>query len=166
LSPSSRIIGPAATSAASVSSHDRASAPSTTKERSSPWASLISSITEAMEPGPASIGMAMGKTETSSISGVAMIFSTRSSRRWVRFSNTMSIAIRNSMIPPAMRKLLSSICNAPSRSFAEQRKNQQDAAAIMEARIAMLRAAAPRLPLWSGPHRSARSPADRSPRTG
>jgi hypothetical protein len=68
-----------------------------------------------------------------------MIFCARSSRRSVRFSKTMSIAIRNSMMPPAMRKLLSSICSAPSRSSPNSANTKSMAAAMNEARIAMLR---------------------------
>ena len=71
LSPSKRISGPAATRAAAVIASTAASAariwPCSGKF---PSASFISSITAAIAPGPASIGIAIGKTETSSISGV------------------------------------------------------------------------------------------------
>ena len=63
------------------------------------------SIALAIEPGPVIIGIAIGKTLMSSASGVPSISSARFSRRSVRRSNTMSMAMKNSMIPPAIRKL-------------------------------------------------------------
>ena len=125
------------------------SAPSTTIVCSVPSASFISSMIAAIAPGPASIGMAMGKPETSSISGVAATFSARSSRRWVRFSKTISNAIQNSISPPAMRKLSSSIWSAPSSSCPNSAKTSRMASAIRHARIAMARACAAVAPLVS-----------------
>jgi len=58
----------------------------------------------------------------------------------VRFSNTMSIAIMNSMMPPAMRKLSSSICSAPSRSSPNSAKTTRMPLAIRHARKAMMKA--------------------------
>ena len=137
--PSTRMMGPAATKASNVSTSTAPSALSTTIERSSPSFWLINSITDAIDPGPAIIGIAIGKTDTSSISGVSIIFCARSSRRSVRFSNTMSMAIKNSMTPPAMRKLFSSICSAPSNCSPNKAKTSKIPAAIKAARIAMLR---------------------------
>jgi len=125
------------------------SAPSTTSVSSVPLARAVSSMIVAIEPGPAIIGIAIGKTETSSISGVALTFSARSSRRWVRFSKTMSSAIRNSMIPPAILKESSSICSAPSRSSPNTAKISRMIVAMKQARSAMARAWARLAPLVS-----------------
>ena len=126
-----------------------ASAASTTPISSSEDASFISSMIAAMAPGPASIGIAIGKTDTSSTSGLAAIFSARSSRRWVRFSNTISHAIQNSIRPPAMRKLCSSMCSAASRSTPNNANTSRMAPAIRQARTAMLRRCCALAPLVS-----------------
>ena len=151
--PNSRISGLAAISASSVRSSTVPSALSTTRVFSSPCALEVSSMTLAIAPGPASIGIAIGKTDTSSTSGLpawsATTFSARCSRRWVRFSNTMSSAITNSMMPPAMRKLSSSMCSAFSRSSPNSAKITRITPAIRQARIAMLRCCAALAPLVS-----------------
>jgi hypothetical protein len=54
--------------------HRRQIAASTTSERSHPSLRAISSIADAIEPGPAIIGMPIGKTEMSSCSGSALHF--------------------------------------------------------------------------------------------
>ena len=63
------------------------------------------SMALAIEPGPAIIGIAIGKTLMSSTSGVCSTALARFSRLSVRRSNTMSSAMKKSMIPPAIRKL-------------------------------------------------------------
>ena len=84
-------------------------------------------MTEAIEPGPAIIGIAIGKTLMSSASGVPSISLARSSRRSVRRSNTMSSAIMNSMIPPARRKALREMPSVRSNGSPSKREEQQDA---------------------------------------
>ena len=69
LSPKSRMIGPAAHKVKNVSASTIAIAERMTIELSSPSFCDISSMIEAIEPGPASIGMAIGKIDTSSTSG-------------------------------------------------------------------------------------------------
>ncbi len=137
--PISRIIGPAASRAASVRMSTSSSAAKITRARSIPLFCATSSITEAIEPGPASIGIAMGNTETSSISGVAITFSARCSRRSVRFSNTMSIAMMNSMIPPATRKLSRSMWRKLSSASPNIAKKIRIAPAMTIARTAIER---------------------------
>ena len=106
-----------------------------------------SSITDAIDPGPASIGIAIGNTDTSSISGVAITFSARCSRRSVRFSNTMSIAMMNSMIPPAMRKLSRSMWRKLSSASPNIAKKTRISPAITVARIAIERRCAALAPV-------------------
>ena len=114
---------------------------------------LTSSMTVAIEPGPAIIGIAIGNTETSSINSPpacpAFTFSARCSRRWVRFSNTMSSAIRNSMIPPAMRNASSPMCIAPSSACPNSAKATRMSPAMIVARIAIVRACAVLAPATS-----------------
>ena len=81
---------------------------------------------EAIEPGPAIIGIAIGKTEMSSGSR-ALTSSARFSRRSVRFSNTMSIAIRKSRMPPAIRKARERDAERAQQILAEQGEEEQDA---------------------------------------
>jgi hypothetical protein len=81
--------------------------------------------------------MAIGNTDTSSISGVPLTCSARASRRWVRFSNTMSSAIRNSMMPPAMRNESSSMCSAASSRSPNSANTSRITPAMTHARTAI-----------------------------
>ena len=103
--PISFISGAEASKASRVSTITSVIAPSTIAHCATPSARPTSSMIDAIDPGPAIIGMAIGKTEISSASGVPSISLARSSRRSVRFSNTISSAMMNSMMPPARRKL-------------------------------------------------------------
>ena len=147
LTPMARISGPASSRASRVSRITAVIAPSTITCSGKPSARAESSMIEAIEPGPAIIGMAIGKTEMSSASGVPSISRARSSRRSVRFSNTMSSAIMNSMIPPASRKadrLIPSVRNKGSPSKAKNIRMHQ---ATTTERIAMARRCAASAPL-------------------
>ena len=138
--PSNRISGPAASSATSVRIRIVAIAPSTTSDACSPWLRLINSMTVAIEPGPAIIGIAMGKIDTSSAScGSSATLAARSSRRCVRFSNTISSAIRNSMMPPAMRKAGISMPRPCSNASPNSAKTNRMTEATKTARIAIAR---------------------------
>ena len=97
------------------------------------------SIALAIEPGPVIIGIAIGKTLMSSASGVPSIASARFSRRSVRRSNTMSRAMKNSMMPPAMRKLARLMPSAWSSGRPSSAKNIRIAQAISDERIAIAR---------------------------
>ena len=57
--------------------------------------------------------------------GVRLDFVARFFAASVRFSNTISSAIRNSMIPPAIRNASRLMPSVPSKIFAEQPKDQQ-----------------------------------------
>jgi len=139
LLPRIRISGPAAISPIRVSSSTAPSAPRMIIALSIPSFCDVSSMTAAIEPGPAIIGMAIGKIDTSSISGCSMISCARSSRRSVRFSNTISSAIRNSMMPPAMRKLSKLMPSALNICSPKSAKTSRITAATTIARIAMIR---------------------------
>ena len=139
LLPNIRISGPAAISPISVSNSTDPSAPRMTSALSIPSFCDVSSMTAAIDPGPAIIGMAMGKIDTSSISGCSIISCARSSRRSVRFSNTISSAIRNSMMPPAMRKLSRLMPSALSICSPNRAKTSKMSAATRIARMAMIR---------------------------
>ena len=106
-------------------------------------------MTEAIEPGPAIIGIAIGKTLMSSASGVPSISRARSSRRSVRFSNTISSAMMNSMIPPARRKALKEMPMWLSSGSPSSAKNSRMHQATSAERIAILRRCAAAVPLVS-----------------
>ena len=105
--------------------------------------------TDAIEPGPAIIGIAIGKTEMSSCSRFGAPAATscaRFSRRWVRVSNTMSIAIRNSMMPPASRNASRLIPSARSSGSPNIAKNSSTPVAISVDRHAIVRRCAADVP--------------------
>ena len=118
----------------------------TTATSAVPSARETHSMALAIDPGPAIIGMAIGKTEMSSASGVPSIEFARFSRRAVRRSNTMSSAIMNSITPPAIRKLARLMPNASSIGFPSSAKNIRIAQAIREARMAIARRCRPSVP--------------------
>ena len=138
LAPISRMIGPAANKASIVSRMTRLIAPSTIAVSVTPSARAVSSMAVAIDPGPAIIGIAIGKTEISSAPS-ASTWVARSSRRAVRRSNTISSAMMNSMMPPASRKLASVMPSVWSNGRPSIAKKIRITHAISAERIAILR---------------------------
>ena len=149
LTPISFISGPAASKASSVSTITNVSAASTISPSTVPCARALISMMVAIDPGPAIIGMAIGKTLISSASGVPLISSARSSRRSVRRSNTMSSAIMNSMIPPARRNADRLIPSVRSNGSPSKAKNSRMHHATTTDRTAIARRCAASVPLVS-----------------
>jgi hypothetical protein len=81
----------------------RASAPSTISDSARPSLRAISSMIEAIEPGPAIIGIAIGKTLMSSARACLDLLSAVLAALGAALEHHVE-AIRNSMMPPAMRK--------------------------------------------------------------
>src|SRR6056297_1071157 len=103
-------------------------------------------MTVAMDPGPAISGMASGKTEGSSLSSSSSASSACPCRRLVRRSNSMSRAVRNNRIPPAIRNAGMEMPTKPSTASPKAAKTIRISAAVMQARRAMARRRAVSIP--------------------
>ena len=77
-------------------------------------------------PGPASSGIASGKTEMSSGPPTVLSSSAERERRSVRRSNTISSAISSSITPPAVRNAGRPMPSSASTGSPDQREAEQD----------------------------------------
>src|SRR6056297_402578 len=103
-------------------------------------------MTVAIAPGPAISGMASGKTEGSSLSSSSSASSACPCRRLVRRWNSMSRAVRNNRIPPAIRNAGMEMPTKPSTASPKAAKTIRISAAVMQARRAMARRRAASIP--------------------
>ena len=106
-------------------------------------------MTEAIAPGPASIGMAIGNTETSSISGVSLhLLGARLAPLGALVEHHVE-RDQEQHDPARGAERVRARCAARQQLLAEQREQQQDRPAIRHARTAIERFCAGLAPVVS-----------------